>query len=127
MARRLGGVRWEWVGDLFRKNLNTSRKALIPLFLTFLFIAVVPFEVHPGGGPTYPISSDVKTTRERTVRPLRLPEDTKQLKIYEVDQYKQYGYSSWYFGDPVDYGPLLPGTLLPDGYPGPDSRPVPSR
>ncbi len=58
--------------------------------------------------PTYPISTDVKTTRERTVRAVALSDNTTQLTIDQVEQYAANGYSSWMYGDPVDYGPLTP-------------------
>ena len=89
------------------------RKVMTPVFLLLLFVTALPFQGH-SGGPTYPISTDVRTTRERTVRAVELSDDTKQLKIDEVDQYAQYGYSYWIFGDPVDYGGLLPNGATPD-------------
>ncbi len=77
------------------------------LFLLILCVAALAF---PGCkvGPTYPISPDVKTTRERTVRPVALPGDTTPLTIDQVEHYGPNGYSKWGFGDPVDYGPLSP-------------------
>ena len=58
--------------------------------------------------PTYPISPEVRTTRERTVRPAPLPADSARLTIDQVEQYGPNGYSRWEFGAPVDYGPLTP-------------------
>ncbi len=57
--------------------------------------------------PTYPISTDVQTTRERTVRPAELPGSTPQLLIDQVSEYAPNGYSSWQWGAAIDYGPIL--------------------
>ena len=76
------------------------------LFLLLMFLAGLPFEVY-AANPTYPISTPVKTTRDRTVRPVAIPGATP-LSIWEVGRYADNGYSSWEFGLPVDYGPLLP-------------------
>jgi hypothetical protein len=80
----------------------------IPLVLLSLVIVIValPFQGY-AAEPTYPISAEVKTTRERTVRPTELPEGTTQLNIDQVEEYAPNGYSSWEWGAPVDYGPLL--------------------
>jgi hypothetical protein len=80
------------------------------LAVLLLFVGALPFAGHPAE-PTYPISSDVKTTRERTVRPVSIP-DAPKISIAEVSQYGMLGYSSWEFGAAVDYG-----ALLPDGSP----------
>ena len=77
------------------------------VFLLFLFMAAVPL-LGCKEKPTYPISQDVKTTRERTVRAVALPDDTTQLTIDQVEQYAPNGYRSWVYGDPVDYGALTP-------------------
>jgi 3',5'-cyclic AMP phosphodiesterase CpdA len=53
------------------------------------------------------ISTDVQTTRERTVRPVPIP-GAPEISIADVAQYDALGYSHWRFGDGVDYGPLLP-------------------
>ena len=100
------------------------QRLITPLFLLLLVVAALPFQafsepIHPlasgvetaleqtvRSGPTYPISTDVETTRQRTVRPLIA--GPKELKMWQVEEYALYGYSSWYFGHPVDDGPLLP-------------------
>ena len=82
------------------------RKVLLPVFLLFLFVAASPFRGY--AEPTYPIFTDVKTTRDRTVSPDSLPEDTIHLTIDQVEQYAPNGYSSWGWGPGVDAGPLLP-------------------
>ena len=81
-------------------------KTLVPsvLFL-FLFLSASPFWA---ADPTYPISTDVQTTRQRTVRPVLLPDERPYLTITEVDRYGPRGYSGWKFGDPVDAGARLP-------------------
>jgi hypothetical protein len=86
------------------------QKGVVSIFLLFLFAAALPFQAHPAE-PTYPISTDVYTTREQTVTPIPIP-DALPLAITEVDQYEPNGYSSWVLGGPVDYG-----RLLPDGSP----------
>lgn len=63
--------------------------------------------------PTYPISSEVYTTRQQTVRPVALPDGTPELVITDVSQYDTYGYSHWSIGQPNDYGPLLPDGSAP--------------
>ena len=89
-----------------RKGAHMKRISA-PVFLLMLFMAAAAL---PGckENPTYPVSSDVKTTRERTVRPVALSDNTTQLTIDQVEQYAANGYSSWVYGDPVDYGALTP-------------------
>lgn len=88
---------------------EVMRKVVLPVFLLFLFVAALPFQAY-SAGPTYPISTDVQTTRQRTVSPVPIPNDPlPHLTIDQVDQYGPKGYSSWVFAEPgVDYGPLLP-------------------
>jgi hypothetical protein len=91
----------------------------MPLFLLFLFIAVLPFQGY-AAEPTYPISADVKTTRDRAVSPVPLfsPGPTP-LTIGQVELYAPTGYSSWQWdNNGVDYGPLLlDGTAAPEPTP----------
>ena len=86
------------------------RKVVLSAILTFLFVAAMPLQGHPAE-PTYPISTDVQTTRQRTVRPVAIP-GAPEIAIGQVEQYDILGYSHWELGDPVDYG-----ALLPDGSP----------
>ncbi len=81
-------------------------RILTPALLFSLLIATLPFRGYPAE-PTYPISPDVRTTRDRTVRLVPIP-GAPELAITQLDQYDALGYSHWRFGDPVDYGPLLP-------------------
>jgi len=82
------------------------RKVVVPLFLLVLLAAGLPVKGY-GSEPTYPIIADVQTTRQRTVSPIALPIDPNPLLIKQVDQYADRGYSSWQWGNPVNYGPLL--------------------
>jgi len=94
-------------GDPFYKKGRIMQKVILPLFLLFLFVAVLPFQGY--AEPTYPISTDVQTTRERTVRPVLIINDPlPHLTIDKVEQYQPRGYSSWGWGLGVNAGPLLP-------------------
>ena len=93
------------VGPINQKG-ELTRKVVTPVFLLFLFVAAFPFKGY-SAEPTYPIFTDVKTTRERTVSPVKIP-GAPEIKIWQVDQYDALGYSHWRFGDGVDYGPRLP-------------------
>jgi hypothetical protein len=97
-------------GPVYEKG-GIILKVITPLLLLFLSVAPMPFQGH-SAEPTYPISTDVQTTRQRTVRPVSLPDGTPELTMTAVPLFDTYGYSHWEFGDPVDYG-----TLLPDGSP----------
>jgi hypothetical protein len=96
--------------DPIYQKSGLMRKVVFSVFLLFLFITAFPFKGYPAE-PTYPIFTDVKTTRERTVSPVKIP-DASEITIGEVDQYQALGYSHWSFGDGVDYG-----SILPDGSP----------
>ena len=72
----------------------------------FLFVTAVPFYSY-AAEPTYPISTNVQTTRQRTVRPVSIPLAI-ELTIDQVEQYAPNRYSSWLFGPPVNAGPLMP-------------------
>ncbi|MCE1247785.1 MAG: TIGR03768 family metallophosphoesterase [Firmicutes bacterium] len=65
-------------------------------------------------GPTYPISSVVKTTRERTVVPDPVPTGAPVLKPYQVEEYSANGYGKWHFGEGMDAGKQT--DIMPDGY-----------
>jgi hypothetical protein len=94
-------------GDPNYTKCETARKVAISLFLLFLFIAALPFPGY-AAAPTYPISTPVQTTRQRTVSPIWLDPGTTQLSIDQVSQYADYEYSSWGWGTGVDYGAFLP-------------------
>ncbi len=90
-----------------RGKRGNMQGAAASLFLLFLLIAALPIQGYPAE-PTYPISADVQTTRQRTVCPVSI--DAPELAIGNVDQYDALGYSHWNFGapGPTDYGKLLP-------------------
>lgn len=52
----------------------------------------------------YPISSEVLTTRERTVVPLPVPSASPQIYPCEVSKYSQYGFGKWQYGAGTDSG-----------------------
>lgn len=51
----------------------------------------------------YPISSEVVTTRDRTVLPDPAPTGSP-IFPYEVSKYSQYGYGNWQYGSGIDMG-----------------------
>ncbi len=106
MTRHVGKVR-------SMKNLSVSSLLLFAAAAAFQGCHDGPASPASttGGGrerPTYPVSTDVRTTRERTVRAAALPAGTAQLTLEQVEAYAPLGYSSWSFGAPVDYGALTP-------------------
>jgi metallophosphoesterase (TIGR03768 family) len=52
---------------------------------------------------SYPIASDVLTTRQRTVMP-DPPSGSGMISPSEVSKYKQYGYGNWHYGKGIDDG-----------------------
>jgi len=74
-------------GDPVYQKGEIIRKVVLPLFFLFLFVAELPSQAY-SAGPTYPISPDVQTTRQRTVSPVPIPDDPlPHLTIDKVDQY----------------------------------------
>ena len=51
---------------------------------------------------TYPIASEVFTTRQKTVVPDSMPSTSEKVLPYEVSKYKQNGYGSWHYGPGID-------------------------
>ena len=96
-------LEWKGTGTMRRNNpteyLSNAvhqpgglMRTIVPsVFLLFLFVSALPFWA---ADPTYPISTDVQTTRQRTVRPVPLPDVQPYLTITEVDQYGPRGYSA---------------------------------
>jgi len=97
-----------------RQKSNTGIRGVTPLILLLLFLATLPLSGY-AGEPTYPISTDVKTTRERTVRPVDIT-GTAEISMTAVSQYDTLGYSHWQFGGGVDYGALLPDNSAVGAY-----------
>jgi hypothetical protein len=91
-----------------------KRTVIMPVLLFFFFVVTMSFQAY-AAEPTYPISSDVYTTREQTVAPISIP-DAPHLAITDVDQYASAGYSSYTLGAGVDAGPLLPDGSEPGAY-----------
>ena len=62
----------------------------------------------------YPIATDVRTTRERTVVPDPIPADAEKIFPCDLEKYDKNGYGKW------QYGPGLPAEkrldLMPAGY-----------
>ena len=86
------------------------RKVVLPVFLLFLFVAALPFQGY-SAEPTYPISTDVKTTRERTVSPASLTQAQPELKIDQVDQYDTIWIQFMGVGSPCRLRPAFTGRL----------------
>ena len=98
--------------NLTFQRRGVMRKAARSLFLLFLIATILPFPTY-AAEPTYPISTDVKTTRERTVNPKSIP-GAPELLITDVSQYGPTEYSAYTLDTPgVDYGAILPdGTAV---------------
>lgn len=64
----------------------------------------------------YPISSDVVTTRERTVAADPAPAPSGQIKITDVSKYREYGYGTWQYGKGTNSGKML--DIMPVSYSG---------
>jgi metallophosphoesterase (TIGR03768 family) len=62
----------------------------------------------------YPISSEVSTTRQKTIMPDPTPSVT--ILLDEVSKYKQYGYGTWKDGKGIDGGKRT--DIMPAGYTG---------
>lgn len=64
----------------------------------------------------YPISSDVFTTRQKTVVADLPAWGLDTIFPYEVSKYQEYGYGNWHFGPGVDFEKRL--DIMPDDYTG---------
>jgi metallophosphoesterase (TIGR03768 family) len=79
------------------------RKQILPCMVVFAALiaradaqqAVSP----PPSVPTYPISSDVFTTLDRTVVPG--PKPSVAVQLHEISKYAESGYGQWSFGAPL--------------------------
>jgi metallophosphoesterase (TIGR03768 family) len=97
-----------------RSNAYTK---FIVILLVSTFLVALP--ACSGGGlkksqpPSYPIASDVKTTRERTVVLDPTPSPSPPIFPYEIAKYKQNGYGTWHYGPgiaPVKRLDIMPAT-----------------
>ena len=101
------------INEQFAKNQDTPsfhrggirKTVVLPILFLLLFIAALPLRAF--SQPTYPISPDVFTTREVTVRPFDIT-GADELTVAQVNQYNKKGYSWWQFGGGVHAGPFLP-------------------
>ena len=105
------------IGRRRRPKAGAPRKLLAYALALLLMGAMLPFEAFAEApAPTYPISTDVQTTRQRTVSPASIPNPPQPpLLITNVSQFASAGYSDYTWGDAglVDYGQLLPdGTAV---------------
>ncbi|MDD4127444.1 MAG: TIGR03768 family metallophosphoesterase [Methanomicrobium sp.] len=98
--------------------------AITGLFFVFFIIAAgctAPVSPLPEDKePDYPIDSVVLTTLNRTVIPVPVPSDSPALGPEQIENFSEYGYGVWKFGEGLDYEKRL--DLMPDGYtPAPDT------
>ena len=62
----------------------------------------------------YPITSDVFTTRDRTVIPVPVPSNSPKLNPYDISKFSQYGYGVWRFGKGLGFEKRL--DIMPSTY-----------
>ena len=93
------------------KPLDPSTRARYLLLASTLLLtpALCPGQAgSPTPSPTYPISADVVTTRQRTVTPVALNPDpyvTPRIAPKDVASWALFGYTGWQpFGPPEDEG-----------------------
>jgi metallophosphoesterase (TIGR03768 family) len=86
----------------FMNTLSSICKKMCVIFAVFFALFLVGcshfFDGTNNQPPTYPISSIVLTTLQRTIEPDILPLTAPKVLPYEVAKYKQYGYGSWQYG-----------------------------
>lgn len=101
------------------KPSNASRKFIL-FFLMGALVVTLP--ACSGGGqkqsqpPSYPISSDVRTTRDRIMVLDPAPTPSTPIFPYEVAKYKESGYGTWSYGPGVE--PVKRLDLMPANYSG---------
>ncbi|MBA4417377.1 MAG: TIGR03768 family metallophosphoesterase [Syntrophus sp. (in: bacteria)] len=100
------------------KPLHEHKKFYLFLLTGILFFSLTGYSTsnaqqqsQPAG---YPITSDVFTTRQRTVEPG--PKPSTVILLDEVSKYKQYGYGDWKYGKGIDDGKRT--DIMPAGYTG---------
>jgi len=65
-------------------------------------------------GEGYPISSDVYTTRQRTIVPDSVTSDTNTFYPWNPSKFMENGYGLWHYGSGIDYG--KDRGIMPAGY-----------
>ncbi len=85
------------------------------LMLSLLVILLVYISSAQGQTPSYPISSDVYTTRQKTVIP-DPPAPLETVYPYEIEKYEANGYGQWHMEGGTNAGKQF--TLMPEGYTG---------
>jgi len=84
------------------------------LFISLLIVLVIGVSSAMAQSLNgYPISSEVQTTRQRTVVP-DLPTTTGTIYPYEISKYAQNGYGKWHYGQGTDAGRL--SDIMPTTY-----------
>ncbi len=105
--------------DLKLVHILTRRKFVKYTVGTAACVFLGALNTGCGGGTDeskfqgYPISSEVFTTRDRTVVPDPAPTGSP-IFPYEVSKYKQYGYGNWQYGSGIDMGKQ--SDIMPAGY-----------
>jgi len=87
---------------------------LMILYLSGCSDSAVSNQSQTGGNPTYPITSDVFTTRQRTIVLGSGPFGPDTIFPYEISKFKQNGYGTWSYGAGIDAGKQL--DIMPAGY-----------
>jgi metallophosphoesterase (TIGR03768 family) len=107
--------------NLFRRRGFMTSAHQFKKIRLFLFMAVLVFTfmgysgiTSAQQGPTYPISSDISTTREKTIAPV--PPSSEKILLKEVSKFDQFGYGVWKDGKGIDDGKRL--DIMPAGYNG---------
>ena len=71
---------------------------------------------NQSGSPTYPIASEVFTTRQRVIVPDSVPSGTNTVYPWEPSKFKENGYGTWHYESGIDYGKQT--NIMPAGYNG---------
>jgi metallophosphoesterase (TIGR03768 family) len=90
----------------FMKSSYEYKKFCLVFFIGMLIFSLTGYSKSNAGQQnrpeSYPIASDVFTTRQRTVEPA--PKPSVNILMDEVSKYKQYGYGDWKYGKGIDDG-----------------------
>ena len=69
---------------------------------------------NQSGSPTYPIASEVFTTRQRVIVPDSVSSGSNTVYPWEPSKFKENGYGTWHYDSGVDYGKQT--NIMPAGY-----------